>query len=116
MKPVQGALVAEVERRSLLFDVHRGLQTPAFLIGQEKPCISDEGPSAADLEKAHLILDEFGLLIGPAGRVSDIVAGAVAAGIALGRKEGRAIGRRHQSESKGERNKFCSFEDVARSS
>ena len=48
-----------------------------------------ETPTASDLEKAHLILSEFGLLIGPAGQVSDIIARAVAAGIALGRKEAR---------------------------
>ena len=45
-----------------------------------------ETPTASDLEKAHLILSEFGLLIGPAGEVSDIIARAVAAGTALGRK------------------------------
>lgn len=46
-----------------------------------------EQPTADDLEKAHLILAEFGLLIGPAGAMSDVIARAVAAGIALGRKE-----------------------------
>ena len=30
-----------------------------------------EQPTKADLEKAHLILSEFGLLIGPAGAMSD---------------------------------------------
>src|SRR5262245_51261811 len=49
-----------------------------------------ETPTASDLEKAHLILSEFGLLIGPAGEMSDIIARAVAAGIALGRKEALA--------------------------
>ena len=49
-----------------------------------------ETPTASDLEKADLILSEFGLLIGPAGEVSDIMARAVAAGIALGRKEALA--------------------------
>jgi hypothetical protein len=44
-------------------------------------------PTASDLEKAHLIISEFGLLIGPAGEMSDVIARAVAAGIALGRKE-----------------------------
>jgi len=29
-----------------------------------------ETPTASDLEKAHLILSEFGLLIGPAGEMS----------------------------------------------
>jgi hypothetical protein len=53
-----------------------------------------EQPTASDPEKAHLILSEFGLLIGPAGEVSDAIARAVAAGIALGRKEGLAERRR----------------------
>ena len=53
-----------------------------------------ETPTASDLEKAHLILSEFGLLIGPAGEMSDIIARAVAAGIALGRKEGLEERRR----------------------
>jgi hypothetical protein len=51
--------------------------------------------TASDLEKAHLILSEFGLLIGPAGEVSDVIARAVAAGIALGRKEALAAVRRN---------------------
>ena len=49
-----------------------------------------ETQTQSDLEKAHLILSEFGLLIGPAGEMSDVIARAVAAGIALGRKEGFA--------------------------
>lgn len=44
-------------------------------------------PSASDLQKAYQILSEFGLLIGPAGKNSDAIARAIAAGIALGRKE-----------------------------
>ena len=52
-----------------------------------------ETPVASDLEKAHLILSEFGLLIGPAGEMSDVIARAVAAGIALGRKEALAARR-----------------------
>ena len=52
--------------------------------------------TASDLEKAHLILSEFGLLIGPAGEMSDVIARAVAAGIAFGRKEGLAARRRRQ--------------------
>ncbi len=55
-----------------------------------------EQPSASDLEKAHLIVSEFGLLIGPAGAMSDAIARAVAAGIALGRKEGLTEKRRKQ--------------------
>ncbi len=46
-----------------------------------------ETPTATDIEKARLLLSEFGLLIGPAGEMSDVIARAVAAGIALGRKE-----------------------------
>ena len=53
-----------------------------------------ETPTASDLEKAHLILSEFGLLIGPAGEMSDVIARAVAAGIALRRKEALATARR----------------------
>jgi hypothetical protein len=52
-----------------------------------------EQPTADDLEKAHLILSEFGLLIGPAGEMSDVIARAVAAGIARGRKEALATTR-----------------------
>ena len=33
-----------------------------------------ETPTASDLEKAHLILSEFGLLIGPVGEMSDVIA------------------------------------------
>ena len=53
-----------------------------------------EQPTASDLEKAHLILSEFGLLIGPAGAMSDVIARAVAAGITLGRKEALVEKRR----------------------
>jgi hypothetical protein len=53
-----------------------------------------ETPTASDLEKAHVILSEFGLLIGPAGEMSDVIARAVAAGIAQGRKEALAGVRR----------------------
>ena len=56
-----------------------------------------EQPTKADLEKAQLIVGEFGLLIGPAGKVSDVIARAVAAGIAFGRKESIAIARRDES-------------------
>ena len=52
-----------------------------------------EQPTKADLEKAHLILSEFGLLIGPAGAMSDVIARAVAAGIALWRKEAQTKAR-----------------------
>ena len=53
-----------------------------------------EMPTQSDLERARLILSEFGLLIGPAGKMSDVIARAVAAGIALGRKEALAEKRR----------------------
>ena len=49
-----------------------------------------ETATASDVEKTHLIVSEFGLLIGPAGEMSDLIARAVAAGIALGRKEALA--------------------------
>jgi hypothetical protein len=55
-----------------------------------------ETPTQSDLEKAHLILSEFGLLIGPAGEMSDVIARAVAAGIALGRREALAEKRRNR--------------------
>ena len=45
----------------------------------------------ADLEKARVIVGEYGLLIGPAGKDSETIARAVADGIALGRKEGLAM-------------------------
>ena len=60
-----------------------------------------ETPTTSDLEKAHVILSEFGLLIGPAGEMSDVIARAVAAGIALGRKEALAGGRRNESKRGG---------------
>jgi hypothetical protein len=43
-----------------------------------------------------LILSEFGLLIEPAGQMSDVIARAVAAGIALGRKEALEQKRRQK--------------------
>jgi hypothetical protein len=59
-----------------------------------------ETPTSSDPEKAHLILSEFGLLIGPAGEMSDVIARAVAAGIALGRKEALATVRRSGGASR----------------
>jgi len=44
----------------------------------------------ADLEKAHIILGEHGLAVGPAGKTSEAIAKAIGDGIALGRKEGIA--------------------------
>jgi hypothetical protein len=60
-----------------------------------------ETPTTSDLEKAHLILSEFGLLIGPAGEMSDLIARAIAAGIALGRKEALAVTRRSGKSKSG---------------
>ena len=48
-------------------------------------------PREADLEKARVIVGEYGLLIGPAGQQTEIIAKAVADGIALGRKEALAL-------------------------
>ncbi len=56
-----------------------------------KNTTTDAETKAADLEKARVIVGEFGLLIGPAGKASEIIAKAVAEGIALGRKEGLAM-------------------------
>jgi len=54
----------------------------------------DKDPTtAADLEKARRIVSEHGLLIGPAGKMSEVIAKAVAEGIALGRKEGMAAAK-----------------------
>jgi hypothetical protein len=47
-------------------------------------------PTESDLERARMILGEFGLWIGPADGKSDIITRAIAAGIALGRKEALA--------------------------
>src|SRR5271168_4352383 len=56
-----------------------------------KDMTKEPDTKAADLEKARVIVGEFGLLIGPAGTASETVALAVADGIALGRKEGLAM-------------------------
>ena len=79
--PSPTALSPRVERSDLL---------------QARPAEACRGAShdgEADLEKAHLILSEFGLLIGPAGAMSDVIAREVAAGIALGRKEAQTKAR-----------------------
>ena len=62
-------------------------------LSRHNSCMPEQA-TKADLEKAHLILSEFGLLIGPAGAMSDVIARAVAAGIALGRKEALTTARR----------------------
>jgi hypothetical protein len=65
-----------------------------------------EEPTASHLEKAHLILAEFGPLIGPAGAMSDVIARAVAAGIVLGRKEGMGEARRRAKALKSQSRRF----------
>jgi len=45
---------------------------------------------------------EYGLLIGPAGKESEIIAKAVADGIALGRKEGIVMAQESIGRLKGE--------------
>jgi hypothetical protein len=47
----------------------------------------NETPTAPDLETAYRILSDFGLLIGPAGEKSDVIARAIAVGIGIGRRE-----------------------------
>ena len=56
-----------------------------------KDTAADADTKAADLEKARIIVGEFGPLIGPAGKDSETIGQAVAEGIALGRKEGLAM-------------------------
>jgi hypothetical protein len=51
---------------------------------------NDKPSRKDDLDKARVIVGEYGLLIGPAGKMSETVAQAVADGIALGRKEALA--------------------------
>ena len=52
---------------------------------------NDQPSRKDDLDKARVIVGEYGLLIGPAGKQSETVAQAVADGIALGRKEALAM-------------------------
>jgi hypothetical protein len=54
-----------------------------------------------DLKAARIIVGEYGLLIGPAGKQSEIIARAVADGISLGRKQALAIA------TKGEGGEAC---------
>jgi len=65
----------------------------------------DHPDRAADLERARLIVGEYGTVIGPAGTMSEHVALAVADGIAFGRKQGLAMAldaiARLQGEHKG---------------
>jgi len=55
-----------------------------------------------DLTRAREIVGEYGLLIGPAGKESEIIAKAVADGIALGRKEGIVMAQESIGRLKGE--------------
>ena len=52
-----------------------------------------------DLDKARVIVGEYGLLLGPAGKQSETVAQAVADGIALGRKEALAMAAKPSKSS-----------------
>src|SRR5277367_6110987 len=65
-----------------------GAALAAYFPMPGKDTAADADTKAADLEKARIIVGEFGLLIGPAGKDSETIAQAVAEGIALGRKEG----------------------------
>jgi hypothetical protein len=49
-----------------------------------------EGHTEVDLQKARVIVGEYGLTIGPAGKFGEQIVRAVADGIALGRKEALA--------------------------
>ena len=65
---------------------------------------NDKPSRKSDLDIARVIVGEYGLLIGPAGKQSEIVAQAVADGIALGRKEALAMvakGPKPSKPSKG---------------
>jgi hypothetical protein len=65
-----------------------------------------EAHTAADLEKARVIVGEYGLTIGPAGKLTESIVRAVADGIALGRKEALAqdaLAQTAKSEPKGTR-------------
>ncbi|MGO9701582.1 MAG: hypothetical protein ACLPX7_20220 [Xanthobacteraceae bacterium] len=64
---------------------------------------SDKPSRKDDLEKARVIVGEYGLLIGPAGKHSETVAQAVADGIALGRKEALQAAAKPSARGKGTR-------------
>jgi hypothetical protein len=61
---------------------------------------NDKPSRKDDLDKARVIVGEYGLLIGPAGKQSETVARAVADGIALGRKEALAMAAKPSEPSK----------------
>jgi len=62
----------------------------------------DEHPTrAADLVKAHEIIGRYGQFIEPGGKVREIVAKAIADGIAFGRKEGIAMVAKDITRLKG---------------
>ncbi len=64
---------------------------------------SDKASRKDDLEKARVIVGEYGLLIGPAGKLSETVAQAVADGIALGRKQALEAAAKPAGRGKGTR-------------
>lgn len=56
-----------------------------------------------DLTAAREIVGEYGLLIGPAGKQSEIVAKAVADGIRLGREQALASATKAKGSKRGGR-------------
>ncbi len=64
---------------------------------------NDKPSRKDDLAKARVIVGEYGLLISPAGKLSETVAKAVADGIALGRKEALAAAAKPSARGKGTR-------------
>jgi hypothetical protein len=56
-----------------------------------------------DLSAAREIVGEYGLLIGPAGKQSEIIAKAVADGIRLGREQALAIATKGKGSRRGGR-------------
>jgi len=66
---------------------------------------NDKPSRKDDLDKARVIVAEYGLLIGPAGKLSETVAQAVADGIALGRKEALEVAAKSSGRGKGVRSR-----------
>ncbi len=69
---------------------------------------NDKPSRKDDLDKARVIVGEYGLLIGPAGKQSETVAQAVADGIALGRKEALAMVAKSSDGSKSSKGSTAS--------
>ena len=66
--------------------------------------MSNEHPTrAADLAEAQDVIDRYGQFIAPKGKVGEIVAQAIADGIAFGRRDGIAIAARDLFRSERER-------------